>query len=209
VLYGAAQRLALQRPSVAESIALHSKKYRRNSMSTNLKAAFKHVGLYVMDLDKMADFYQRWFGLIKTDGGMGGSGKGVFLSADPTEHHQIVFVVGRDPASKPTINQLSFLVDSLATLKAYHHKALEEKTQITMIKSHGNALSLYVLDPEGNQCEIYCNTPWHVGQPAGKPMDLSLPEEAILAQVEREVRADPTFKMRDEWMAEVASKMAA
>lgn len=80
-------------------------------MSIQLKAHFKHVGLYVWDLDKMADFYQRWFGLTVTDGGVGGAGKGIFLSSDPAEHHQIVFVVGRAPDSKTTVNQLSFLVD--------------------------------------------------------------------------------------------------
>jgi catechol 2,3-dioxygenase len=178
-------------------------------MPSALSAKFKHVGLYVMDLDAMADFYQSWFGLLKTDGGIGGSGKGVFLSSDPTEHHQIVFVVGRDPASKPTVHQISFLVDGLATLKAYHQKAMAENVPITMVKSHGNALSLYVLDPEGNQCEIYCNTPWYVNQPSGKPMNLSLPDGEILAQVEREVRADPSFMMRDAWMREIGQQMLA
>lgn len=178
-------------------------------MTSPLKATFKHVGIYVVDLERMADFYQRWFGLVATDGGTGGSGKGVFLSSDPTEHHQIVLVAGRDPASKPTVNQLSFLVDNLAALKTYYQKAQIEDVTISMIKSHGNALSLYVIDPDGNQCEIYCNTPWYVRQPTGKPMDLTLPDEEILAQVEREVRADPSFMTRDEWMAQVARKMSA
>ncbi len=178
-------------------------------MTTQLKARFKHVGIYVHDLAAMADFYTGWFGLVQTDGGLGSSGKGAFFSSDPTEHHQIVMVVGRDPGSRPTINQLSFLVDDLATLKAYWRKALAENAKISMVKSHGNALSLYVLDPEGNQCEIYCNTPWYVRQPAGKPMDLSLPDEEILAQVEREARADPSFMGRDAWMAQMASQMAA
>ena len=30
-------------------------------MSHPFKAEFKHVGLYVWDLEAMADFYQRWF----------------------------------------------------------------------------------------------------------------------------------------------------
>jgi catechol 2,3-dioxygenase len=176
-------------------------------MTVALKAHFKHVGLYVWDLDKMASFYQRWFGLTVTDGGMGGSGKGIFLSSDPSEHHQIVFVVGRAPDSPTTVNQLSFLVDDLATVKAYHDKALAEGVRVTMTKSHGNALSVYVMDPEGNQIEIYCHTPWYVSQPAGKPMDLSLTVDEILAQVEREVLADPSFKPREQWMAEITEKM--
>ena len=65
-------------------------------MSQALKARFKHVGIHVIDVDKMVEFYQRWFGLVKTDEGSGPVGKGVFLSSDPTEHHQIVFVAGRE-----------------------------------------------------------------------------------------------------------------
>lgn len=178
-------------------------------MTFPLKARFKHVGIYVQDLSAMADFYTRWFGLVQTDGGQGSSGKGAFFSSDPAEHHQIVMVVGRDPASKPTINQLSFLVDDLSTLKAYWRKALDENVPINMIKSHGNALSVYVRDPEGNQCEIYCHTPWYVRQPAGKPMDLSLPDAEILAQVEREVRDDPSFMTREAWMEQVQQRMGA
>lgn len=178
-------------------------------MDTKLKAEFKHVGLYVWDLDKMADFYQRWFGLVVTDGGLGSSGKGIFLSADPTEHHQLVFVVGREPGSKTTVNQLSFLVKDLSTVKAYYQKAKAEGVTITMTKSHGNALSVYVLDPEGNQIEIYCHTQWYVKQPGGKPMNLDLPESDILAQVEREVHADPSFMPRAQWMEQMAPQMSA
>lgn len=177
-------------------------------MSIQLKAQFKHVGLYVWDLDKMSNFYQRWFDLVVTDGGMGSSGKGVFLSADPTEHHQLVFVVGREPSSKSTVNQLSFLVEDLATVRAYHEKAKVEGVTVTMTKSHGNALSVYVLDPEGNQIEIYCHTPWYVTQPNGKPLDLNLSESEILAQVERQVQADPSFMPREQWMEKIAQKMS-
>lgn len=70
-------------------------------LSATLKAKFKHIGMYVCDLDKMVDFYPRWFGLVVTGGGMGSSGRGAFLSSDPTEHHQIALVVGREPGSKP------------------------------------------------------------------------------------------------------------
>ncbi len=177
-------------------------------MSIQLKAHFKHVGLYVWDLDKMADFYQRWFGLTVTDGGVGGAGKGIFLSSDPSEHHQIVFVVGRAPDSKTTVNQLSFLVDDLATVRAYYKKAKTEDVTVTMTKSHGNALSVYVLDPEGNQIEIYCHTPWYVAQPNGKPLDLDLSESEILAQVERQVQADASFMSREQWMKKIAQKMS-
>ena len=176
-------------------------------MTQKLTAHFKHVGIYVIELEKMANFYQDFFGMTKTDGGQGSVGKGAFLSADPTEHHQVVLVVGREPDSKPTVNQLSFLVPDLTTLKGFHAKALKEEVPINMVKSHGNALSLYVQDPEGNQCEIYCHTPWYVSQPVGKPLDLTLSEEEILAQVEAECRDNPTFMPRQQWIEIMKTQM--
>ncbi len=176
-------------------------------MTIALKASFKHVGLYVFELEAMVDFYRRWFGLTVTDGGVGSSGKGAFLSADPSEHHQLVFVAGRELGSKPTINQLSFLVADLTTLKAYHRKAIDEDVTVTMVKSHGNALSCYILDPDGNQIEIYCHTPWYVRQPMGKALDLSLPDDEIHARVEREVQAEPSALPREQWMAQMRERM--
>lgn len=178
-------------------------------MPRALKAKFKHVGIHVIDVDKMVDFYQHWFGLIKTDEGNGPVGKGVFLSSDPNEHHQIVFVAGREPDTRSIINQLSFEVEDLPALRAYYQRAQDEGRTITQIKSHGNSLSIYVLDPEGNQMEIYCDTPWYVSQPVSLPLDFSQSDDEILARVESAVRANPTFMMQDEWVKKTAQLMAS
>ena len=89
-----------------------------------------------------------WFGLAVTDGGMGSSGKGAFLSTDPFEHHQLVFVVRREPYT------------------------------------------------------------WYVRQPMGKPLDLDRSDEEIYAQVEREVRADPSCMPREQWTAQMRALMS-
>ena len=72
--------------------------------------------------------------------------------------------------------------------------------------SHGNALSIYFPDPEGNQIEIYMDTPWYVPQPHGVPIDLSLPIE-IMAQTEQHCRETPGFMSLDAWQAEVAGRL--
>ena len=56
--------------------------------------------------------------------------------------------------------------------------------------THGNALSVYFLDPEGNRVEFLIDTPWHVPQPYRIPVDLSLPDEELWASIEQHVRAD-------------------
>jgi 2-hydroxy-3-keto-5-methylthiopentenyl-1-phosphate phosphatase len=40
------------------------------------------------------------------------------------------------------------------------------------------------------------------------PIDLSLPDAELLALVEKRVRADPGFKPREEWIAEMAQRIA-
>ena len=132
----------------------------------------------------------------------------VFMTADPTKHHQFVLVKGRDTSAPSTINQLSFKVDSLDDLRAVSSKATTRGCKVRQT-SHGNAWSIYFLDPEGNQIEIYLDTPWHVAQPHGDHIDFSKSDAEIYAETERRVRADPTFKLKDVREAELAAVLAA
>ncbi|MCC6777987.1 MAG: VOC family protein [Hyphomicrobiales bacterium] len=154
-----------------------------------------HVGIYAFDLEVMEQFYREVLRLNVTDRGMSRSAKApiVFMSSNPTQHHQFVLVGGRaSDAKASTINQLSFKVDSLAELRAVNAEVIARGVAIRPI-NHGNAWSIYFMDPEGNQIEVYCDTPWHVAQPHGDPLDLSLADEVIVSETERVVRADPTF----------------
>ena len=65
--------------------------------------------------------------------------------------------------------------------------------------NHGNALSIYCLDPEDNTVEVYLDTPWYVSQPHGDPLDLDQDDAAIWADTERIVRTDPSFMPVAEW----------
>ena len=174
--------------------------------------AFTHAGIYVTDMNRMVDFYTRVVGFAVSDRGptLQGTGEITFMTRDPQEHHQLVLATGR-PAilSFNVVNQLSFLVDSLATLRALHRDlksepAVEDLGTVT----HGNALSAYFLDPEKNRVEFYMHTPWHVPQPHRIAVDLSLPDASLWAQIEKHVRATPGFKPREEWIAEMERKVA-
>ena len=52
------------------------------------------------------------------------------------------------------------------------------------------------------------DTPWYVPQPHGVPIDLSLPNEAIMAETEQHCRQTPGFMPLDQWQAEVASRLS-
>src|SRR5262245_61693013 len=176
--------------------------------------AFSHMGFYVQDIGAMENFYSRVLGFTVTDRGdlpvPGGSVGLVFLSREPAEHHQIVLATGR-PSNLPfnVINQISFRVPGLPALR-YFHRVLqaERSSEITPI-THGNAISLYFRDPEGNRVELYFDTPWYCAQPCREPVDFGQSDEEILARTERLARALPGFKTREAWMAEVRAKMEA
>src|SRR6185503_14115678 len=71
--------------------------------------SFSHVGLFVRDIARMADFYTRLLGFSVSDRGQMGKTSFVFLTRDPREHHQIVLASGRpEELAFNAINQISF-----------------------------------------------------------------------------------------------------
>ncbi len=176
---------------------------------SRLTARMTHLGLACFDRDAMEAFYRRTIGMVVTDRGVASGGPEiVFMTADPSEHHQLVLAPGRPEGSPSIIGQISFLVDSLASLRAHYERNKAAGVEKLMTKNHGNAYSIYFMDPEGNKVEIYCHTPWYVSQPHNTPLDFSLTDEEIEAQTEELVRKDPTFRTRAEWQAELAERLA-
>ncbi len=179
-------------------------------MTQPISITFSHVGIYVTDLDQMVDFYTRFLGFVVSDRGGTTSGGGiVFLTRDVNEHHQFVMASGR-PAdlSFNVVNQISFRVDSLRTLRQMHAALKNEPVTDLGPISHGNALSVYFLDPEGNRIELLIDTPWYVPQPMRLPVDLSLPDDQLWSTIEAHARSLPGFKPRAEWQAEIGKKLA-
>lgn len=173
---------------------------------------FSHIGLFVHDLPRMEDFYTRVLEFTVTDRGQLPGPNGpldlVFTSRDPDEHHQIVLITGR-PEEVPfnVINQLSLKADSLTTLREMHRRLVTEAARNITPITHGNALSVYALDPEGTRLELYMDLPWYVTQPMRVPVDFSLDDDALMRHVEAHARSLPGFRPRSEWRAEMARRM--
>src|SRR5687768_17597627 len=170
-----------------------------------------HCGIFVTDMAKMVDFYSGFLGFAVSDRGTLADGRGeiVFMTRDPREHHQFVLASGR-PAeiSFNIVNQLSFRVDSLETLRELQRGLKNEQASELGPVSHGNALSVYLRDPEGNRVELLIDTPWYVPQPCRIPVDLSLPDDELWAKLERDARTLPGFKSRSAWMADIEQKIS-
>jgi catechol 2,3-dioxygenase len=175
-----------------------------------IHARLAHVGIYAHDKPLLERFYSTVLGLMVTDSGQGRGGTELtFLSASPGNHHQLVLVSGRpDTSGFNPINQISFMVDSLADLRVVHRRALDNGASEMRVISHGNAWSCYFKDPEGNTVEAYLDTPFHVPQPHGQPLDLSKSDEEILRETEDACRADPGFMMMDAFQASLAVRLA-
>lgn len=170
---------------------------------------FSHMGFYVRDLEKMARFYKSVLGFTETDRGDLGPVQLVFLSRNPAEHHQVVLATGRpQDLSFSVINQISFRVPDLGTLRAVLARALADGgASDIQPATHGNAVSVYLRDPEGNRIEIFMDTPWYCEQPLREPISLDQPDEAILARAEAIARNRPRFQSRAQWQASMARLM--
>ena len=169
--------------------------------------SFSHVGLYVTDAARMEDFYTRVLGFAVTDRGSLGAVSLIFLSRDPREHHQVVLASGRPSGGFNTVNQISFRMADFAGLREMHRRLLIEKASELAPVSHGNALSVYFKDPEGNRIELFIDTPWYVEQPVRIPMDMKLTDDEIWSWAEREAKKLPGFRPVEEWRLGIERRM--
>ena len=178
-------------------------------LSCHSDLVFSHVGFYVKNLDAMGQFYKDVLGFIETDRGDFGAVQLIFLSLDPCEHHQLLLASGRQSdLSFNVINQLSFRVQNLATLKYVNQSALENLGIHDMqCATHGNAISVYFRDPEGNRIEVFLDTPWYCEQPLRQPIDLTQSDEIIIDHAHAIAKSRPKYQPCAQWQAEMAQRM--
>jgi catechol-2,3-dioxygenase len=167
-----------------------------------------HVGLFVRDFDRMCDFYTKYFGFAITDIQRGSDRSIVFLTTDPTSHHQFVLATGRPDGDDPKlINQLSFRLKTLAELRRVYARFVEDGATGLDPITHGIAWSVYLADPEGNRIEAYVDTPWYITQPFRKAIDLSKPEADLVAETEALCRASAGFEPMSAWTTRIAQQI--
>ncbi|MGO9453041.1 MAG: VOC family protein [Candidatus Binataceae bacterium] len=192
----------------------------RTSQVEGRKLTFSHFGISCFDLDRMGDFYTRVLGMTVSDkGGVpGGTARLVFLTTDPSEHHQLVLASGRTEGTilqgpvpggsfGAAIFQLTFKLEDLATLRRVRQRLIAEGNTNFIPLNHGNSWSLYTRDPEGNALELVVDSPWYVHQPAGELLDLSLDDAEILRRTEQICRATGDWQPVDEWREKIARQI--
>jgi catechol-2,3-dioxygenase len=176
-----------------------------------LTAQLTHFGIHATDLARMIDFYTRVMGFVVSDSGVGRSGARVaFMTQNSECHHQFVLFDGRpDALSYNPVNQISFRLDSLDTLRGYRQALLKEGIAEQRLTDHGNAWSIYFKDPEGNPVELYVDSPFYTPQPCGEAFDIDLPNDEIVKRTEAMCRGRPRFMTREAWMQSIQGKLDA
>jgi catechol 2,3-dioxygenase len=184
-------------------------------MSPRLDLEAAHAVIYVQDPESMIDFYSRVLGFEVTDRGplrQGGGAEIIFLSQTARHHHQLAFITGRSETGRSNnVNHVAFRSSgTIEDLRALH-QVLEAEPGVTGIRplTHGNAWSVYFADPEGNGMEIFIDTPWHVAQPQGKPLNLSLSDGEIVEQTRAAFAGEPEFGSIEDFYQRRADHLAA
>ncbi len=172
------------------------------TMTSSLRLEVAHAVLYVHDVEQMVAFYRDTLGFEVTDRGPLRTEEIVFLSQTANAHHQLALVTGRpSPAASDNLHHLAFrsggTLDDLRELKG----TLESDHRVTQIMplTHGNAWSVYFRDPEFNGVEVFIDTPWHVRQPQGEPLDLARSDQEIVEWTRAHYTNEPEFGPMDEF----------
>lgn len=172
-----------------------------------MNVSWSHCVLSVRDIDLMVSFYCDTLGFRLADRGeLGPETEIAFLSGSSSDHHQIAFTNGRGPETGGSLNHNAFRVETVSeVIDLVNRLEADKRVGGSAPITHGNAVSVYFADPEGNGIEVFSDTPWHVKQPQARKWDPALSEEEVLAFVEAEFRDEPEFMP----MTEYRTKQAA
>lgn len=178
---------------------------------SGIKVGWSHSVLRVRDLDAMIDFYCDALGFELADrGNLGPDTQIAFLSGSSKDHHQLGLMTGRtdkDDAERndQALDHMAFRVVSVDDVRSMvNWISDDERISDGFPVTHGNAISVYFSDPEGNGVEVFCDTPWHVPQPQVRGWDPAQSSDEVLAGVRAQYMSEAGFTSITDYQAERA-----
>lgn len=117
-----------------------------------------HIVFYVSDLRRSADFYRDTLGFreISRESGF------ALFSSGRTHHELLLIEVGGEPLPKrhpaPGLYHVGFKVgDGPGALREAYRELVAKGVPIVGTGDHTVTHSLYILDPDGNELELYAD----------------------------------------------------
>lgn len=116
-----------------------------------------HVVLYVTEINKMADFYKNILGFheIHREGHI------AIFSGGRTHHELLLIQVGgtkKPHGTQPGLYHIGFKVgDSHEDIVKVYKELVKNKVTILGTGDHTVTHSIYILDPDGNELELYAD----------------------------------------------------
>ena len=123
-----------------------------------------HLVLYVKDVQRSAAFYRDVLGWTSVFPEINGLPAAAF-SAGRTHHELLLIEVGDQAASQPTGRRLGLyhfglkVGDSDEELREALERLHEAGVPVVGASDHTVTHSLYILDPDGNEVELYVDVP--------------------------------------------------
>jgi catechol 2,3-dioxygenase len=119
-----------------------------------------HLVLNVTDVERSTAFYRDVVGFQVAR--YRPNGTGTFLTCGVVHHNLALFKApeGAQPVQRGQIglNHFAFKVENYPVLQAAHERLVEAGATIDHIVDHGMTRSVYFLDPDGIEMELFCDT---------------------------------------------------
>jgi catechol 2,3-dioxygenase len=119
-----------------------------------------HVVLYVTNLARVAGFYRDTLGFSEI-----AREQGLAVFSSGRTHHELLLIEvggtvppGHGGRPAPGLYHIGFKVaDSTDELRAVYHELIEKGVSIVGTADHTVTHSIYILDPDGNELELYAD----------------------------------------------------
>jgi catechol 2,3-dioxygenase len=119
-----------------------------------------HLVLNVTDVERSTAFYRDVVGFQVSR--YRPNGTGAFLTCGVVHHNLALFKApeGARPTEKGAIglNHFAFKIGGYTALQEAHKRLIEVGATIDHIVDHGMTRSVYFLDPDGIEMELFCDT---------------------------------------------------
>ena len=121
-----------------------------------------HLVLRVKDLERSKRFFTEILGLHLTCD----NGRMLFFSSDFNENHHMLAItqakedtIMPEPEKQVGMAHMAYELASFAALQEAYRIFKDKGVKIQSTVFHGATKSIYFLDPDGNELEVYCNVP--------------------------------------------------